>query len=299
MYYLYHILTYFGIYVILALSLNIVVGYCGLMTLAHAGYYAIGAYSYALGVCCWGMAPLTAIIFACVIGGVASILITVPTWRLKGDYFVMASMAVQVLLYSTAHNWVRAGSPVGSLQNLTNGPFGIVGIPKPSIGAFSFDTPLAMMLFSLTIAFLLVIVCRFLLHSPFGRTLQCLRDDELATRNLGKNVQLFKFKALMFASAMAACAGAMYAGYTSYIDPSLASMDQSILLLSMIMVGGVGNLSGPLAGAGFLLLIPEILRLLHLPDAVAAEMRIMLYGILLIIVVHFLPHGLAGKQEVE
>lgn len=297
--YLYHVLTYFGIYAILALSLNIVVGYCGAMTLAHAGYFAIGAYSYALGVCSWGMNPLLAMLFAFAVGGAASVLISLPTWRLKGDYFVMVSMSVQVLIYSIAYNWVMPGKSFGSWENLTNGPFGITAIPRPAAVGFAFDSSLSMSLLSIGSLIFFMFFCRLLLNSPFGRILNCLRDDELATRNLGKYVQLFKFKAFFIASAMAAFAGALYASYTSYIEPGLASMDQSILLLSMIIVGGLGNLTGPLIGAAVLLLIPEILRFLNLPDSIAAEARIMLYGILLVVIVRFMPSGIAGEREMK
>jgi branched-chain amino acid transport system permease protein len=126
-----------------------------------------------------------------------------------------------------------------------------------------------------------------------------MRDDELATKNLGKNVQLLKVQALFVACALAAVAGAIYASYTSYIDPSLASMDQSILLLSMIFVGGMGNLKGPLAGAAILLLIPEVLRFMNIPDAVAAEIRVMLYGLMLVLIVRFKPEGVAGDYKVN
>ena len=98
---------------------------------------------------------------------------------------------------------------------------------------------------------------------------------------------------------LAAVAGAIYASYTSYIDPSLASMDQSILLLSMIFVGGMGNLKGPLAGAAILLLIPEVLRFMNIPDAVAAEIRVMLYGLMLVLIVRFKPEGVAGDYKVN
>jgi len=112
-------------------------------------------------------------------------------------------------------------------------------------------------------------------------------------------VQLLKVQSLSVACALAAVAGAIYASYTSYIDPSLASMDQSILLLSMIFVGGMGNLKGPLAGAAILLLIPEVLRFMNIPDAVAAEIRVMLYGLMLVLIVRFKPEGVAGDYKVN
>lgn len=296
--YVFHLLIYFGVYAILAMGLNLVVGYCGLLTLAHAGYFAIGAYAYALGTLAWGMDSLPALLLAFVAGGVTSLLTSLPTWRLKGDYFVMASMAVQVLIYSAAYNWVNSGAALGSLSNLTNGPFGIAGVPRPVVFGCKLGTLGAMAAYSLVIAALCMGICHLLQTSPWGRVLKCMRDDELATRNLGKNVQLLKVEALSVACALAAVAGAIYASYTSYIDPSLASMDQSILLLSMIFVGGMGNLKGPLAGAAILLLIPEVLRFMNIPDAVAAEIRVMLYGLMLVLIVRFKPEGVAGDCKV-
>ena len=297
--YVFHLLIYFGIYAILAMGLNLVVGYCGLLTLAHAGYFAVGAYAYALGTLAWGWDSITSLLLAFAAGGVLSLLTSLPTWRLKGDYFVMASMAVQVLIYSTAYNWVSSDAPVGTLANLTNGPFGMAGISRPVLFGVKLSSLGSMALFSLAGAAVCMGVCCLLQTSPWGRTLKCMRDDELAAKNLGKKVQLFKVQALSVACAFAAVAGAVYASYTSYIDPSLASMDQSILLLSMVFVGGMGNLKGPLAGAAILLLIPEVLRFMHIPDAVAAEIRVMLYGLLLVLIVRFKPEGVAGDYKVN
>ena len=297
--YVFHLLIYFGIYAILAMGLNLVVGYCGLLTLAHAGYFAVGAYAYALGTLAWGLDSITSLLLAFAAGGVLSLLTSLPTWRLKGDYFVMASMAVQVLIYSTAYNWVSSDAPAGTLANLTNGPFGMAGISRPVLFGIKLSSLGAMAVFSLVGAAVCAGVCLLLQSAPWGRTLKCMRDDELAAKNLGKKVQLFKVQALSVACAFAAVAGAIYASYTSYIDPSLASMDQSILLLSMVFVGGMGNLKGPLAGAAILLLIPEVLRFMHIPDAVAAEIRVMLYGLMLVLIVRFKPEGVAGDYKVN
>lgn len=297
--YVFHLLVYFGVYAILALGLNLVVGYCGLLTLAHAGYFAVGAYAYALGTLAWGMSSLAALLLAFCAGGLLSLLTSLPTWRLKGDYFVMASMAVQVLIYSAAYNWVCSDAALGTPANLTNGPFGIAGIPRPVIFGCKLSSLGAMAAYSLVVAAVCMGICHLLQSSAWGRTLKCMRDDELATKNLGKNVQFLKVQALFVACALAAVAGAIYASYTSYIDPSLASMDQSVLLLSMIFVGGMGNLKGPLAGAAILLLIPEILRFMNIPDAVAAEIRVMLYGLMLVLIVRFMPEGVAGDYKVN
>ena len=292
-------MIYFGVYGILALSLNILVGACGLLTLAHAGYFALGAYTYAIATVAFGMSTTTAIFLSIGMAAVFSLLISLPTWRLKGDYFVIASIAVQVLLYSAIYNWVESNSALGTIENMTNGPFGISSVPRPSIFGYQLTSMQEMTLFTLVILGAVAWISQKLLFSPWGRVLNSMRDDELAARSIGKNVQFYKVEAIFIASVLAGLAGAIYSGYVSYIDPSLATMDQSILLLSMVLVGGTGNLKGPLTGAIILLLIPEGLRMLHIPDNVAAEARIMLYGLLLIVMVHVRPSGLLGNYKVD
>jgi branched-chain amino acid transport system permease protein len=126
-----------------------------------------------------------------------------------------------------------------------------------------------------------------------------LRDDELAARGLGKNTRLLKMEAFAVSCGMAAISGVIYASYVGFIDPSAASLDESILMLCMVVVGGVGNFRGPIVGALVLVLIPEALRFLHIPDSIAANIRLMAYGLLLIVMMHFRPQGLAGEYRIE
>ncbi len=296
--YVFHLLIYFNLYAILALSLNLVVGYCGLLTLAHAGYYAIGAYTYALLSQVAGLGFIPAAAGGMIVPAVLSLAVSLPSWRFKGDFFVMVSLAVQALLFSLLYNWFNAGAPVGSLSNLTNGPFGISGIPRPAILGYRFDTVGSMAALSFVLLGLSALVFWRLKGSPWGRLLRAMRDDELATRGLGKNTRLAKVQAFAFACAFAGLAGVIYASYVSYIDPSSASLDESILMLSMLLVGGAGNFRGPLVGAAVLIAIPELLRFAAIPDAVAANLRLLLYGLLLVLMVHLRPQGLAGEYRV-
>jgi len=247
--YLIHLLVYFDIYVIVALSLNLVVGYCGMLTLAHAAYYAIGGYSYALlslklG---WGFLPATLV--AALIAAILSLAVSLPAWRLKGDFFVLVSLAVQALLFSLIYNWSDPNAPLGSWKNLTNGPYGIIGVPAAALVGIRIAVPSTYLWFATAIAG----GCGFLLWrlktSPWGRVLISARDDELAARTLGKNTRLLKVQAIAISCAFAAIAGALYAAYIGYLDPSSASLDQSILMLSMVIVGGMGNFRGPIVGA--------------------------------------------------
>lgn len=297
--YLLHLLIYLCIYGILALSLNLVVGYCGLMTLAHAAYFAVGAYAYSLLSLNlhWGFVP--AAIAGMVIAMVLSLAVSLPAWRFKGDLFVMVSLAVQALIFSLLQNWTSSDAPLGSWQNLTNGPFGIPGVPKPTFFGFQADTlPEFFLLSAVTFGACCFIVWR-LVTSPWGRLLKCLRDDELAARSLGKNTRKAKLEAFAFACGLAAIAGALYAGYIGYVDPSSASLDESILMLCMVIVGGVGNFKGPLVGAAVLIALPELLRLAHFPDSIAANIRLLIYGLLLVVMAHFRPRGLAGEYRFQ
>ena len=297
--YLLHLLVYFDIYLIVTLSLNLVVGYCGLLTLAHAGYYAVGGYAYALlslnlG---WGFVP--AALAGAALAGVLSLAVSLPAWRLRGDFFVLASLAVQALIFSGLYNWSSSDAPLGSWRNLTNGPLGITGITGPDLLGWKVVSPLSMALFATAVAGLCAFVLWRLQSSPWGRLLLSLREDELATRGLGKNTRLAKVQAFAVSSAIVSTAGALYAAHIHYLDPSSASLDQGILMLSMVVVGGLGNFRGPLLGAAVLIALPEALRFLALPDAQAANLRMLIYGLLLVLLMHFRPQGIAGKYRLQ
>lgn len=293
-----HLLIYFSIYAIAAMSLNLVIGYCGLLTLAHAAYFAIGAYTYAImSLYGWGFLP--ALLAAVFISGVMSLAVSLPAWRFRGDNFVLMSLAAQTFIFSLLHNWYHPQANPGTLQNLTNGPFGLAGITKPVIIGIRFDTIGRMAV----LAVMLAMLCGFLIwrlqSSPWGRLLQCMRDDELALRGLGKNVRRAKLEAFAISCGLVAVAGVVYAAYVSFIDASSATLDESILMVCMLLVGGMVNFRGPLIGAAVLIALPEILRMVHFPDTIAANIRLLAYGLLLIFMVHFRPQGLAGKYRVQ
>ncbi|AMV35335.1 leucine/isoleucine/valine transporter permease subunit [Pirellula sp. SH-Sr6A] len=297
--YLIHLLIYFDIYLIVALSLNLIVGYTGMLTLAHAAFYAIGGYAYALlsinlG---WGFIPAAAV--GAFIAAVLSLIVSLPSWRLRGDFFVLATLAVQALVYGTLYNWTSSDAPLGSLRNLTNGPFGITGIPRPSLLGWQISNQISYGIFATMVAGFVALIVWRLTASPWGRLLKAVRDDELAAQGLGKNTRLVKLQVVAIASGLVAIAGALYAGHVRYLDPSSASLDESILMLSMVIVGGLGNFRGPFVGAALLILLPEALRFIALPDAIAANMRLLIYGVLLVVMMQFRPQGIAGDYRME
>lgn len=297
--YLFHLLIYLNAYAIVALSLNMVVGYGGLLSLAHAGYFAVGSYTYALATLKLGLSFLPAVLLGAGIAAVLSVALSLPSWRFDGDFFVMISLVVQVMLYRIIYNWSSPNTDIGTWSNLTNGPNGISGVPAPTFFGFEFDSIGGTLLVSIVLSIICITLVTLLLRSPWGRLLKTVRDDELAARSLGKSVRKAKVQVFALSCGLVAVGGALYAAYVGYIDPSLASLDEAILLLSYVLVGGVGNLKGPIVGASVLILLPELLRLLALPDAVAAEVRLMIYGLLLVGMMHFRPQGLAGVYRPE
>jgi len=176
---------------------------------------------------------------------------------------------------------------------------GVTGIPRPDLFGWKVVSPAGMVLFATVAAALCAFILWRLQSSPWGRLLLSMREDELATRGLGKNTRLAKVQAFAVSSALVAIAGALYASHIHYLDPSSASLDQGILMLSMVIVGGLGNFRGPLVGAGVLIALPEALRFLALPDAQAANLRMLIYGLLLVLLMHFRPQGIAGKYRLQ
>jgi branched-chain amino acid transport system permease protein len=297
--YFLHLFIYFNINAIVALSLNLLMGYCGLLTLAHAGYFALGSYAYALATVKLGWGFFPAVGLGVVLAAVMSLAISLPAIRFKGDFFVLVSLAVQTLLFSLLYNWSTPGAEIGTWQNLTNGSFGISNIPRPNLWGWQLDSIESMAGLAFVTAILCGAIVWLLLSSPWGRLLKVIRDDELAARGLGKNTKLAKIQAVAIACGLAAVAGALYAAYVNYIDPSTASLDESILMTCMVLVGGVGNFRGPLVGAFVLLAIPEALRFAAIPDAVAANIRLGLYGLLLVVMMRFRPQGIAGDYRID
>jgi branched-chain amino acid transport system permease protein len=285
--YLLHILIMVNIYAVLALSLNLLVGYAGLISICHAAFYGIGAYTGTLLMVEVGLGFWPALLLAVLATVLLSLMISVPALRLSGDYFVLASLGFQVIVFTVLYNWT----------DLTRGPYGISGIPQPSFWGLEIGSPMAYFFFTGTIA----LVCVGLLHligqSPFGRILKAIREDEMAASALGKNISHFKITAFAIAAGFAAVPGVLFAGYMHYIDPTSFTIMESIFILSIIIIGGTGNTVGPLLGTVLLLFLPEALRFLGMPDAIAANMRQVIYGLVLIVMLRFRPQGLRGEYR--
>ena len=291
-------ITQLGVFSVLALSLSVVVGYSGFLSLAHAAYFAVGCYTYAL-ITIWGGDFTVAITVSLILGGILSLALSLPAWRLRGDFFAVSSLAVQAVIFGIIYNWYSGEEQsYGTLSNLTNGPLGISGLPSPQILTYSLDGDFGRMLLSLCVAVVLIAITRRLLYSPWGRLLRAVRDDELAARSLGKPIRLIRVQTFALSCSMAAAAGVTYASYLGFLDPMQGRVDLSIDILCMVLIGGANTIRGPILGAALLVLAPEFLRFLPMSDHIAADVRRLLYGSTLVGVMHYRPQGLFGESEV-
>lgn len=285
--YLFHILIMISIYAILTLSLNLPVGYSGLLSLAQAAFYGIGAYVMTLLMMNCGLSFMGATAVAIIFSSILSLLVSYPSIRLKGDYFILASLAFQIIIFTVLYNWI----------DLTRGPYGIPGIPKPEILGIRFDNLYEFFALSGGIALIVFLIAKRLYSSSFGLVLKAIREDELSAISIGKNVRRFKILAFAISSGMAAIAGSLYASYVTYIDPTSFNLDESIFILSVVLVGGSGNLKGPIVGTLLMILLPEGLRFLGIPDNIAPNVRQMIYAFILILLMRFRPQGIAGEYR--
>ena len=285
--YLLHILIIAGIYIILTLSLNLIVGYTGLPALGHAAFFCIGAYTSSLLALNMGLSPWIGLLIGACVAAFSGIVIGYPAVRLKGDYLALATFGLGVIIYSIAKNWV----------SLTRGPMGLPGIPGFSIFGFHLSEIWSYLLLVLVFVIITIFVIRRVVNSPFGRILRSIREDEIASQALGKNTTKHKLLVFVIGAFFAGIAGSLYAHYITFIDPSSFTVMESITILLMVIFGGMGSISGSIAGAVILVVFPELLRFLGMPSSIAAPMRQMIYGLLLVVLMIKRPQGIMGRYQ--
>lgn len=285
--YLIHIAILIAIYGILGLSLNLIVGVTGLLSITQAAFYGIGAYATAILLTGSGMNFFLATLIGMVITAIASLLIGFVLSKFKDDYYALGSFGFNVIVYSLFLNW----------QSLTRGPLGIPGIPRPSLFGFTFSENIWFLVLSVVFLVLIYLACQFITNSSFGRVLKAIREDEDAIKVFGYNTLFYKLAVFMIGAVMASVAGSLFASYITFIDPSTFTLTESIFLLSIIILGGLANNKGAVLGAVCLILLPEILRFVGFPSDIAAQMRQVTYGVLLIVLMLYRPQGLVGEYR--
>jgi branched-chain amino acid transport system permease protein len=265
--------------------MNLLAGYTGILSLAQAAFYGIGAYIVALLALQFHSPFLLNMLFA--IGGAAFLgaFVGIPSLRIKDDYFVIATFAFQIITFSIMNNWVA----------LTSGPMGLPGIPQPELWGIKITTHWQYLILVSGLSVFTYWFFARIVKSPFGRVLKAIREDEVFAMSLGKNVTLYKVKVFMLSAGTAALGGGLYATYITFIDPTSFTVPESIFIISIVIIGGAGNLKGSVLGATVLVALPELLRFIGLPNAIAANIRQMLYGGLLVAFMLWCPKGFLGE----
>ena len=287
--YLIHIMILALIYAVLAMGLNVQLGYAGLYNFGHVAFFGIGAYASALLSRAGVPVPLAmacAVVTAAVAGG----LLAIPALRVSGDYFGIITLvfAEMFRLVCLNERW------------LTKGPMGLPGIPRPGWIAPGVEGMPAFLLLAVLAAAVAFVFVKALTGSPFGRALKVIREDEYIAQAFGKNVQHLKIKAIATGSALAGVAGTLWAHYISYISPADFSLTETILVLLCVVLGGRATNAGPVLGAFAVVFFGEMVRFLPIPREIhryVAPMQGIVYGALLVGLMMKMPDGILPEHR--
>jgi branched-chain amino acid transport system permease protein len=279
--YLLHMTILAGIFIILAVSLNLIIGYAGQVSLGHAAFFGIGAYASTLSALNWHFPYLLAALAAMLFTGVCGLALGLPTLRLKEDYLAIVTLGFGVIVDLCMRN-----------LEITGGPDGIVGIPSPVILGLSFRPPvLYLLLVILGVAFTLLFTY-LLVNSYHGRALRAIRDHEITAQVMGINSPAYKVAIFALSAALAGLAGSLFAHYLKHINYESFGLHTSILILCMVVLGGMGSVAGSVVGAAILTLLPETLRQFQ-------AYQDLIYGGLLVALLVWRPQGLLGAGKLS
>ncbi len=310
--------TIIGIYAILSLGLNIVVGFTGLLNLGYAAFYAVGAYTYAIFASSqanYFMAnkifPLSGnwfwlfLLIALVVSGFVGFLLGLPVLRLKGDYLAIVTLGFAEIIRLLFNNLSK---PV----NLTNGPMGITPIQAPMLFSLKLNKPVDFYWIVLGLFLLTVLVVRNLQNSRIGRAWVAIREDELVARTMGVPVVCMKLLSFSIAAGLAGMMGVVFAAMQSYVDPTSFTFMESIIILCMVILGGTGNMQGVIIGAlAVIVLQLQILKdvsnyltslttsgILNLPAWLnPAKYERLIFGLILVLMCIFRPNGILPEKR--
>lgn len=285
--YLYYIILQVLFYIIISSSLNLVAGYTGVLSIAHAAFYGVGAYVAALMALKINCPFIVNLICALLLTALLGLFVGIPSLRIKDESFIIATFAFQIITFSVMNNWI----------SLTSGPMGLPGIPYPVIFGWTVHSQNDFLMIAGFFTVAVFLVCRRIVNSPLGRILKSIREDEPFASAAGKSTAFYKVLIFSISAGMASIAGVLYAHYITFIDPTSFTVMESIFIISIVIIGGAGSLWGPVVGSIVLVSLPELLRFVGLPSAVAANIRQILYGSLLVVFMIWRPRGLVGNYS--
>jgi branched-chain amino acid transport system permease protein len=269
-----------GIYVILAVSLDLLVGFAGQISVGHAAFFAIGAYTSGLLTAKHELPPLLALLCGLIVSAAVAWSIGRAVLRLKGYYLAMATLGLNAVIITI----------ITGLEQITGGASGLLGIPPFSLFGLVLSSHFVYYYFVIGVLMVVVMSSLALVHSNFGRALIALHSDEEAASTMGIDTAKYKLHVFVFSSTCAGLAGSLFAHYMGFIAPSDFDLFTSILLLVMIFLGGVGTIYGAIIGALFIKLLPEVTYQFQ-------DFELLFYGLILILVLVFMPTGLFGLMS--
>jgi len=275
-YYL-HVTIMAGIFTILALSLNLLLGYTGQLSLGHAAFFGIGAYTSSLLALKLEWPFWIGLPAAALAAGLAGWAIGRLALKVRGAYFVLVTISFAGVISLVSVNWME----------LTNGPLGLPGVPAPELAGLSFRTKSAYYYLVLLAAAVAYLVCHRLVHSRLGRAFLALRENEALAESVGVDPVRTLVLAAVVSAALAGVAGSLYAHYTRFVSPEVFLFSYTVTMVIMVVAGGKGTLLGPVVGALLFTVLPEALR-----EAMAWQWQMLAYGVLLVVLVYFLPRGI-------
>ena len=295
------IATVFGIWAILAISLNLVVGFTGLLSVGHIGFFGIGAYTVAIltsnapyeqlrteAIPTFGWAFFAALPVGIVLAGLVALVVGVVFNRFRDDIFVLVSFGFTIISFNVFLNW----------RGMTRGAFGIHEIASPAIGGWVFNDPTEFLALVMVILAIVVVIAWFIVTSSFGRVLQAIREDEQAIQVFGYQATHYKLAVWVVSAMMAGLAGGLFSSWASFIDPNSFILLESILLVSIVILGGLATIWGSLVGAMAFVLLEEGMRFLpFVPNEHVGQIRQVVLGVLLVVLMLFRPQGLLGRYK--
>lgn len=272
---------------ILAVTLNFIMGFAGIFSVTHAIFFGVGAYTAAYLAIHVTSSLFLTVSAAMLVAGVLSMTLALPALRVRGEYFVAASLGLQVVGVTIFSEW----------KSVTGGIGGVVNIPSATVLGYAINDPTEFLALSLVVGAIIIGVTSGLVRSSFGRNLKAIRDSESAAQAFGKNVGVLKTLSVVISSSLAAIAGALYAFYVSFINVESFTLDTSVMLMAMVIIGGTGTVLGPIVGAALLMLLPSLLSYLwFLPPTEIGSIQQILYGITMVLLMRFRPSGIVGSE---
>lgn len=274
-----HMLTLSFIWAIAVYGINLLAGYTGYLSLAHAGFFAIGAYSLGLLTVKAEMNFWPALVLACLITSGVGLMIGVIALRTKEHFFAIYTLCVGYIIYLVIDKW----------DGLTGGVRGLIGIKAPNnIGPITFESAESQYYLVLTFLVVVIFVIYRIVHSLTGRTFLAIRNSEELAQTIGISTMKNKLTAFVLSTFFAGLAGALYASFVRFIGPDIGSTAIMFDLLMYLLVGGIGTLSGPLVGTLMLVILSQNLQFLQ-------EYRMLIFGPILTLIIIFYPRGISGS----